>query len=386
MPTTLDTKATAFSAMSEHALAAMLRVAVEASPVCISISDMTAPDAPLIFVNKEFCQTTGYGIHEVVGRNCRFLQGEGTNRDTVSQMRAAIERREPICVEMINYRRSGQPFLNRLELAPVFNPALGIDAYVGVQRDITEFRAAEATRREREKMEALGRLAAGFSHELNNLLQPIMIYGKLLSTSPEVRDAEFAEQLGTIVDCATAAGDVTAKVLRFARSGVSSTHPEAISQRFGDAIRMASRLLPAGVSLEVIGIAELDQLCTADSADLMQVFGNLFRNASDAMNGEGRIRVTASIDGSTLVLSVSDTGPGVPPHVITRLFEPFFSTKPPGQGTGLGLSTAYGIVQDWGGSIIVRNLVGSGAEFLLGIPLQQNTEHSEIAPPWHASF
>jgi PAS domain S-box-containing protein len=386
MPISVDNKAASLSAMSEHALATMLRVAVDASPVCISISDMTSPDAPLIFVNKEFCQTTGYGVHEVIGRNCRFLQGEGTNRDTVAQMRAAIERREPICVEMMNYRRSGQPFLNRLELAPVFNPALGIDTYVGVQSDITESRAAEATRREREKMEALGRLASGFSHELNNLLQPIIIYGKLLSTSPEVRDAEFAEQMGTIVDCATAAGDVTAKVLRFARSGVASTHPEPISQRFGDAIRMASRMLPAGVLLEVIGLAELERLCTVDSTDLLQVFGNLFRNASDAMNGEGRIRVTAVIEGSTLSLSVSDTGPGVPLHVISRLFEPFFSTKPPGQGTGLGLSSAYGIVHGWGGSIAVQNRAGSGAEFLLSIPLQQNTEHSEIEPPWHASF
>jgi PAS domain S-box-containing protein len=385
MPFSCDAEAGSSSVMSEPALAALLRVAVDASPVCISISDMKTPDAPLIFINKAFCDTTSYTIEEVLGRNCRFLQGEGTNRDTVAQMRAAIQRREAVCVEMINYKRSGEPFLNHLELAPVFNPALGIDAYVGVQHDITEFRAAEATRREREKMEALGRLASGISHELNNLLQPIMIYGKLLSSAPELRNSAFAEQLETIVDCAAAAGDVTAKVLRFARSGVATTHPEPISVRFGEAIRMASRLLPAGVSLSVIGIAELDGLCTADSADLLQVFGNLFRNASDAMNGSGRIRLSASVEGSDLVLSVSDTGPGIPAQIVSRIFEPFYSTKPPGHGTGLGLSTAYGIVSGWGGRIAVQNLVGGGAEFLLHVPLLQHATHAEHAATWHAS-
>jgi two-component system NtrC family sensor kinase len=178
---------------------------------------------------------------------------------------------------------------------------------------------------------------------------------------------------------------VTSKVLRFARSGVATTHPEPISVRFGEAIRMASRLLPAGVSLSVIGIAELDGLCTADSADLLQVFGNLFRNASDAMNGSGRIRLSASVEGSDLVLSVSDTGPGIPAQIVSRIFEPFYSTKPPGHGTGLGLSTAYGIVSGWGGRIAVQNLVGGGAEFLLHVPLLQHATHAEHAATWHAS-
>ncbi len=363
---------------AEQALLAMLQVAVEASPVCITISDLRLEDAPLIFVNRAFCETTGYARDEVIGRNCRFLQGEGTDRNAVALMRDAISRRQPIALELINYKSSGEPFLNRLELAPVRDPTLGIDAYVGVQRDVTAFRAAETSRREREKMEALGRLAAGFSHEPNNLLQPIVIYGRMLSSRLGACDETLSEQITAIVDCASAAADITAKVLRFARSSACTTQAEPAGQRLGDVIRMASRLLPPSVSLSLTGLGDLSSNCSIDPAELLQVFGNLFRNASDAMNGDGLIRVDARMDGEEIVVSVSDTGLGIPPEALSRLFEPFFSTKPPGQGTGLGLATTYGIVRGWGGSITARNQRGGGAEFVLRIPLHGKTEHLEF--------
>ncbi len=325
---------------AEQALAALLRVAVDASPVCITISDLRRDDALLIFVNDQFCRTTGYTREQVIGRNCRFLQGEGTDRSVVARMREAIARREPVSIELINYKRTGEPFLNRLDLAPVRDSRLEIDAYVGVQRDITAFRAAEATRREREKMEALGRLASGVSHELNNLLQPIITYGGMLAARPEMAEAEYAEQINAIVDCASVAWDITAQVLHFARSGVALSEAEPLSRRRGEAIRMASRLLPPGVSLSIEGVEDLSAACAIDTAELLQVLGNLFRNAADAMDGKGSVRLAAVMEDTTLVPSVSDTGPGVPPELWSRIFEPFFSTKPPGRGTGLGLATA----------------------------------------------
>ena len=358
---------------AEQALAALLRVAVDASPVCITISDLRRDDAPLIFVNDQFCRTTGHTREQVIGRNCRFLQGEGTDRSVVARMREAIARREPVSIELISYKRTGEPFLNRLDLAPVRDSRLEIDAYVGVQRDITAFRAAEATRREREKMEALGRLASGFSHELNNLLQPIITYGGMLAARPEMAEAEYAEQINTIVDCASAARDITAQVLHFARSGVALSEAEPLSRRRGEAIRMASRLLPPGVSLSIEGVEDLSAACTIDTAELLQVLGNLFRNAANAMDGKGSVRLAAVMEDTTLVLSVSDTGPGVPPELWSRIFEPFFSTKPPGQGTGLGLATAWGIVRGWGGTLTVRNREGGGAEFIIRIPLDRRS-------------
>ena len=93
-----------------EALAALLRVAVDASPVCITISDLRRDDAPLIFVNDQFCRTTGHTREQVIGRNCQFLQGEGTDRSVVARMREAIARREPVSIELINYKRTGEPF------------------------------------------------------------------------------------------------------------------------------------------------------------------------------------------------------------------------------------------------------------------------------------
>jgi PAS domain S-box-containing protein len=130
----------------------LLRAAVHACPVNVTISDLRRPSHPLCYVNASVCETTGYAAEEVIGRNCRFLQGPESDPAVVAAMREAIAARRPISVELLNYRRDGTAFRNRLELAPVTDPARGIDAYIGIQRDITAFRAAETTRREREKL------------------------------------------------------------------------------------------------------------------------------------------------------------------------------------------------------------------------------------------
>lgn len=352
----------------------LLQAAIEACPVNISIADMARPGAPLIYVNRAFCETTGFARGEALGRNCRFLQGEQTDPAAVARIRRALENREAHTAEIVNYRRCGTAFLNRLELAPVSDRSCGIDAYVGIQRDITAFRAAEASRQQREKLESLGQLAAGLAHELNNLLQPIIIYGDLLALRG-ADQPQAAEQLATLRSCARAARDLTARVLQFTRR---STAPEAAlpaAERLGEALRLAERILPPGVRLVVVGVPDLTQPCTIPAGELVQVFGNLFKNAADAMGGAGTLTVRGAVEGGLLRLSVSDTGPGIPPDLLGRIFDPFFTTKAPGAGTGLGLAAVWNLVRSWTGTITVESAPGRETTFTLAFP-------PDPPPPW----
>jgi PAS domain S-box-containing protein len=363
----MDTTRTVLPAAHE---AFVLRAAVEASQVNVTIADMSQPDGPIIYANAAFYRTTGYTPDEVIGRNCRFLQGPDTDRHMVRRMREAIAARVPFTGEILNYRRDRTAFLNRLELAPLVDRGAGLDAYVGIQRDITAFRAAETCRREREKLAALGRLAAGFSHELNNLLQPIVTYADLLAGRLATGDEEASEQLGVILNSARAARSVTAQVLRFARVRAATGLTAPAARLLGDAVRLAARLLPPGVELAVSGIDDVLEECDLDATELLQVFSNLLKNAADAMSGQGLIRIEGHAEAGSLVVTVADTGPGMPPETAARIFEPFFSTKAAGSGTGLGLSTVWGIVTGWGGSISVDTAPGRGARFTLVMPLK----------------
>jgi PAS domain S-box-containing protein len=347
----------------------LLSAAVEACPVNVTISDLRRPGHPLCYVNAAFCRTTGYAAGEVIGRNCRFLQGPDSDPAAIAAMREAIAARRPISLELVNYRRDGTPFLNRLELAPVTDHARGIDACIGIQRDITAFRAAETTRREREKLEALGRLAGGFAHELNNMLQPIITYAGLLGEQLPPGDATTAEELAVMLDCARAAGDIARQVLHFSRRSAADARPEPAGERIGHAVRFAMRLLPPDVTVAVAGLDALRGSCTIDATEMIQVVGNIFKNAADAMAGRGTIRVSAVERGTVLVLTVADDGPGMDAATAGRVFEPFFTTKPTGQGTGLGLSAVWGLVRGWGGQISLDTSPGRGARFTVEVPL-----------------
>jgi len=348
---------------------ALLRAAVEACPVNISISDLRRPDHPLIYVNPAFSKTTGYTAEQAVGRNCRFLQGPDTDPAVVRTLREAIAERRPVSVELVNYRCDGTRFLNLVELAPVRDLAAGVDAYIGIQHDVTAARQAESTRREREKLEALGRLAGGLSHELNNLLQPIVSYADLLGSRLRSSDTETAEQLAAILECAQAAGNIARSVLNFSRRAAADAAAAPARERIGDAIRFARRLLPTTITLTIEEADDPDAHCAVDGTELIQVVGNLFKNAADAMGGNGEIRVRAVRCGNELVLTIADDGPGMAPEIAARAFEPFFTTKPAGRGTGLGLSAVWGLVQGWGGRISLQTSPGNGARFVIELPL-----------------
>ncbi len=233
-------------------------------------------------------------------------------------------------------------------------------------RDRTREREMERELAIRERLSAIGLLTAGVAHEINNPLEGIGNYLKLLE-NPELTAEARARHLGQVQHGLARIRDLVRELLRFARPERGHA-PVALHE----VILAARKLVAVSEPLRRVEFLfeglELPCRVTADAGRLEQVFVNLFLNAGNAMRGEGRIRVRLEPDPITqrVRVRVEDSGPGIAPEHLGKLFDPFFTT---GEGSGLGLSVSYGIVRAHGGALRAENMAGTGAAFVLDLPL-----------------
>jgi len=240
---------------------------------------------------------------------------------------------------------------------------------VVVWKDVTEER--EVTRRllQAEKMAAVGQLAGGVAHEINNPLGGILAFAQLMSR--EERTREDLESLGMIIDAATRAKRIVESLLRFSRRPKQDERGEIdLSKVAEDALFLVQSQLKSG-RVEVVRKLE-PAPCVGNANQLGQILVNLLVNGLQAMKHDGRIEVASWTGLQAATVRVTDSGPGVPEEIAGRIFEPFFTTKPEGQGTGLGLSICYRIAEEHGGTIRHERAPGGGASFVLEIPLPSN--------------
>jgi signal transduction histidine kinase len=230
--------------------------------------------------------------------------------------------------------------------------------------------------RQAQKMEAIGRLAGGVAHDFNNLLLVIDGYSEFLASSlTDAKQRHFAEEIRSAGQRAAA---LTHQLLAFSRRQVLQPQVLDLNEAVRGMDAMLRRLIGAGVRVEL----DLDPALRpieADPSQVSQVLLNLAVNARDAMAGAGRLEISTRNDGADVVLDVADTGVGMDEETRRRIFEPFFTTKEVGQGTGLGLSTVYGIVTQSGGSVDVRSAPGRGASFVVRFPATDAVEPRAIA-------
>ena len=266
-------------------------------------------------------------------------------------------------------------------LAPIRDADGTITGAVTVFRDISDTLRLEEQLRQAQKMESIGLLAGGVAHDFNNVLQ--VIYGSLqFARDPGSTPAERAEALGEIARAAERATALTRQLLAFGRRQKLTPRDVDLAAQVDDTLKMVRRLI--GVDIVVSFPAPRETYwARVDPGQIEQVVLNLCLNARDAMPGGGRLTLdlthkTFTEDdaaatpwvqaGHFVCLSVTDTGTGIDPDTCRRIFEPFFSTKPAGQGTGLGLSVVQGIVQQHEGLINVYSEVGIGTTFRVYLP------------------
>jgi PAS domain S-box-containing protein len=253
-------------------------------------------------------------------------------------------------------------------------PAVVITAF-----DITERKRLESQLRQAQKMEALGRLAGGVAHDFNNLLTVISGYGQMLLNRLDAASPLRAD-IEEILKSASRAAALTGQLLDFSRSRNPQPRVLDLNALVVNTLKMLRRVIGEDISLTTAlqpGVGNIK----AGPGQVEQILMNLAVNARDAMPSGGVLTIETSRQevreaapgatmgpGSYAVLSVSDTGRGMDAETLSHLFEPFFTTKAPGRGTGLGLSTVYGIVRQSGGDITVRSAPGKGTTFSVHFP------------------
>ncbi|NOY45421.1 MAG: response regulator [Deltaproteobacteria bacterium] len=253
-------------------------------------------------------------------------------------------------------------------------------------RDVTHEAELEHQMAVAQKLQALGVLAGGIAHELNNLLQPILGYADLVAGSL-APDSRPRRNLDKLIQAAERARDLVARVLSFSRPRARRRVPVDLAALVHEAGELVSATLPANVHVSLHLESDPGLRVLADPSTLHQVVMNLCTNAAHAIGErEGRIeiRLEGPLDpdggrppglrpGPFALLSVKDTGSGIPPELQARVFEPFFTTKPPGQGTGLGLAVVHAVVTACGGAVTLQSSPGTGTEFRLYLPTPTHT-------------
>jgi PAS domain S-box-containing protein len=259
-------------------------------------------------------------------------------------------------------------------------------------RNVTEQRQLEDYLRQAQKMEAIGRLAGGMAHDFNNLLMVIMGNCEELKTGNDITNVRHSTE--EILAAALRAASLTKQLLAFSRRQVMAPRLLDVNLTLNDLSKMLRRLIGEDIEL-LISPSESPAYVSTDPAQLDQVIVNLVVNARDAMPKGGRLTIqvqmlelgeahtkgTASVPpGNYVLIKVTDTGTGMTRETLSRMFEPFFTTKELGQGTGLGLATAYGVVRQSDGYILVQSAVGQGTTFEIYLPRVVGASSINVVP------
>jgi len=338
----------------------------------------------VIDVNPAYEQMSGRSRAEVLGAS------EVTMSDPALAERIRGLHRRALAGELVGWeaparRKDGRAFTIEVRGVPIRHQGEPHVLYIG--RDITERKRAEAERaeleaqlRQAQKMEAIGQLTGGIAHDFNNILQGIL--GNLVLAEDRqaaAGDAKLGRYLERARGAAQRARDLIQQMLTFSRGRSGEPRPVAPAALVEDATRLLRPALPASIELQVAADAGLPS-AALDPVQFEQVILNLCINARDAMQGEGRLEIGARlaahaggvcascrqrVAGRFLEISVRDDGPGIAPDVLDRMFDPFFSTKEVGKGSGMGLAMVHGIVHQHGGHVLVETAPGEGATFRL---------------------
>jgi PAS domain S-box-containing protein len=382
--------------------------AVRATRMPMVITNPREHDNPIVFANDAFCRLTGYSREEILGRNCRFMQGRDTDPAAVDRIRDAIAVQEPIELDVRNHRNDGTSFWNRLLIAPINDPNGKVAYFFASQFDVSaeidgleartrelaqarvELQSAAAEReqveeafRQSRKMEAVGQLTGGIAHDFNNMLQAINSSLELMSRRIEQgRPQEASRFVSSARKTVERAAALTNRLLAFARRQALQPKPVVLDILVEEMAELLKRTVGAGIQVELkLGDGAWTVLC--DPSQLENALLNLVINARDAMPAGGVLTIAtqdvfledidvAGQEGATageyVEVSVADTGVGMDDVTRDLAFDPFFTTKPLGQGTGLGLSQLYGFVRQSNGVVSLDSAPGRGTTVRIRLP------------------
>lgn len=377
-----------------------LLTAIEQSSNIILITD---PYGHIEYTNPKFTEISGYGLDEVITQNPSILKSDLKSNDYYTNLWSTISGGNEWQGEFMNKKKDGSYYWVYASIAPVIDDSGEIINYIGIQTDITEQKRNESKLHEMQKMEAIGRLAAGISHDFKNILTAIALNTDFIESNLNILDPlrEETKEIRKGINMATS---TIQQLLAFSGSSEIADYVEI------DLVTIVDKLLTwtqrlVGPNIDIVKDKFCDKsIILGNKSSAEQMLINLIINAKDAMPSGGIISINLSeiinLDGhlqskdetihevdvikeillemtpdkSYYLLNITDNGTGISKETIQYIFEPYFTTKGPGKGTGLGLSTVYSIVNRFGGSIHVTSEVGIGTSFMILLPkFEQST-------------
>ncbi len=362
-----------------------LAKAVEQAAESVIISDRSGT---IQYVNPAFERLSGFTKEDIVGQNFRILKSDKHDEDFYRQMWKKISCGEGWAGRITNRMKDGSLCQFETTISPIRDNSGAIVSFVSVNRDVTQEVALEAQLLQAQKMEAVGTLAGGIAHDFNNLLQIIQGYTEVLLHGVN-EDPSNYEALQKIHCSAKRGAELTRQLLTFSRKVQSERRPLDLNQEVEQVKNLLERTIPKMIEIE-LHLDKTPAIISADPIQVEQALMNLAVNAMDAMSEGGKIIIEterATLDekfckthlgarpGEYVLLTISDTGHGMNKEILEHVFEPFYTTKEIGKGTGLGLAMVYGIVKTHEGYILCYSELDSGTTFKIYLPALVQSGH-----------
>src|ERR1700685_740709 len=339
------------------------------------------------YVNPAFETLTGYSRQEAIGQSFEMLRSEQHAVD-YEEMWNTVRSGNVFRGIVMERKKNGETLIIEKTLTPLRDGTDEITHFISTSRDITERRKLESDLQQAQKMDAIGLLAGGGAHDFTNLLLVISAYAELMLDSLGGNDP-LRRNVAEIMGASRRAADLTRQLLAFGRKQMQSLQILDLNTVIGGISGMLPRLIGEDIELVFTPAQNLGKV-KADPIQIEQVVMTLAANARDAMPGGGtlsietaKVRVDESYvqrhaivpPGDYVLLTVTDSGQGIAPEHMAHIFEPFYTTKEAGKGTGLGLATVYGIVKQNGGFVWVYSEPGLGTTFKVYLPQVQPLSH-----------
>ncbi|MBN2717239.1 MAG: PAS domain S-box protein [Deltaproteobacteria bacterium] len=372
---------------SEQALV-RLSMAMEQAAEVVVITDV---HAKIVYVNPAFENVTGYRREDVMGENPRVLQSGVHDESFYKEMWETISSGRTWRGVFENQRKNGARYTERAVISPVMGTDGTIVNYVAVKKDITEDILKEKQLHQAEKMEALGYLSGGIAHDFNNILGAIMGYADLLADewAPESLSGQYIQQILVSTERAKQLINQILSFTRQQKQALTEIAPQLIVREVVVLLRAA---FPSTIAIETRIGRDVPSI-VADPIQIHELMMNLCTNGVHAMDERGTLRVFceaqqlgdgisgrlgAVTPGKYVAITIEDEGCGMDARIIQQMFDPFFTTREVGKGSGMGLSVVFGIMKEHGGNLLVDSEPGKGTCITALFPVpDENT-----IPPW----
>lgn len=347
-----------------------LSAAVNQSANAICITDL---HGNVEYINPRFSRLTGYSIMEIVGRSISIIRSGKHDRDFYIELWDTIMAGKTWTGTVQNRRRNGELYFERKTISPIFDDAGEILHFVSIGEDITNELKTQQKLAESDKLAAVGMLAAGVSHEFKNYLGGIIGNASFALEELEDTDSIAKETLEQIIEMGERANQVAMSLLTYSKAKPDDFTREDLSQIIRNSINLVEKELK-NRSIELVTYFDSVPEVDVSASKIQQLLLNLIINAEHAIDSSGVITIALLHDDSHILLKVGDTGSGIAPENLAKIFDPFFSTKGVwGKdklvGSGMGLSICRNIAREHSGDLTVDSRLGMGTTFTLSLPL-----------------